>query len=371
MYITNIILENFRNYKKINIDFSEYCNIITGRNAQGKTNLLEAMFLCAYGKTNRGSKDMDIIKKGYDNFSVNITYYKDSNKNTITIFYDKSLGKMIKINEIPIKKFSELMGHFNVVMFSPNDLSLVKEGPKERRKFLDMAISQLKPMYFYEIQQYGMILNERNSLLKLIREKKANRNDLNIWNESLINSAKKIIKLRLEFLEKIKTISSSIHSSITENTEKLDIKYNFNGLDNLKDSNLDLENILRKLLSRAENNDIMRGTTSIGPHRDDFNIDINEMDSKLYASQGQQRTIVLTLTLAKLMVSKGETGEYPVLLLDDVMSELDSYRQKYLLNQLSGIQSFVTNTEYNEQYCNIYAQTCLYNIDDGVISKLN
>lgn len=345
MYINGLKLHNFRNYEKLDINFSKGFNIIHGNNGQGKTNIIEAIFLCASGRSHRTSRDSELVKINENNFYISLNLEKERYSTLIEILLKKDEKKKIKINEIPAKKVGDLMGNLNAVIFSPEDLLIIKEGPSERRKFMDITISQLKPSYFFNLQQYSKILAQRNILLKEAQYKKTLLDTIGVWNQNLASFGSKIMKTRYEFIEKLAFYSEENHYKLTEGKEKLSIRYDSSvktqSFDNIKAIEENFLNILEKSIER----ELYKGSTIYGPQRDDIGIFLNNMNLKLYGSQGQQRTAVLSLKISEINIMKNETGENPILLLDDVMSELDGNRQKYLYKNLENIQTFITCTD--------------------------
>jgi DNA replication and repair protein RecF len=344
--IRNIHLKNFRNYKILDLKFERDFNIIYGKNAQGKTNILEAIFLCSAGRSHRTSKDHELIKFGEDNYSVKIDLNKDAIEKSIEVVYDKVEKKKIKINEIPLKKIGNLMGQLNAIMFSPEDMMIIKEGPAERRRFIDIALSQLKPSYFYDLQQYIKILAQRNNLLKEIEYNKSLLDTIEVWNQSLAEKGSRIIKARKEYVDILARKAEEIHGRITNRNEKLKIRYmpSLEGIQDFSDLSY-INKVFLNNLERVKKRELIKCTTMVGPHRDEYELLVNNESLKLYGSQGQQRTAILSIKLSEVEIVKDEIGEYPVLLLDDVMSELDKNRQDYLLKNLRGIQTFITCTE--------------------------
>jgi DNA replication and repair protein RecF len=328
------------------MNFEKGFNIIYGDNAQGKTNILEAMILCSLGRSHRTTKDVELIKFGKDAYSVRVGFKKNETDKNIEILYSKEEKRRIRINEIPLKKIAGLIGQLNAVMFSPEDMIMIKEGPSERRRFVDMALSQLRPSYFYDLQQYIKILNQRNNLLKEIEYKKSLIDTLEVWDQSLTEMGSRIIKARKEFIDILSRRAEDNHSKITNCTEKLLIRYSpsVNGIENYNDLK-HIKNIFLNRLESLKKKELMKCTTLIGPQRDEYEYFVNKESLKLYGSQGQQRTAVLSVKLSEIEIIKEEMGESPVLLLDDVMSELDNKRQEYLFKHLRGIQVFITCTE--------------------------
>jgi DNA replication and repair protein RecF len=343
--VDRIKLKNYRNYDEAEAEFSDTYNIIYGNNAQGKTNIAEAIFLCATGRSHRTSRDNELLKYDCSFFEIKLDYQKESIKEQIHISYRPDERKKISINEIPLKKIGDLMGHLNAVMFSPEDLLLIKQGPAERRRFIDMTLSQIKPSYFYDLQQYSKIIIQRNNLLKNIVIDKRLTDTLDVWDHHLIRTGTRIMKARKAFLSRLGLLSEIRHARLTNNEEQLKIVYapSFE----LKDIENDdeMEEAFRKNVLRNRDKEIQKGSTTIGPHRDDIDVILNGESTKIYASQGQQRTSVLSIKLAEIDLMKEETGEFPVLLLDDVLSELDDRRKEYLLDNIEGLQTFITSTE--------------------------
>ncbi len=355
MYIKKIELHNFRNYSKQEINLNKNVNVFYGDNAQGKTNILEAIFLCAFGKSFRTNKEKELVKLDTNNANIIIEYEKkDRNGNVSISISDK---KQILVNGIKIKKLSELLGNINIVIFTPDDINILKGVPALRRKFLDMMIGQLKPNYVYTLNMYLKTLEQRNNYLRQIKEEKKPEELLDIWDEKLIEYADVIYNYRKEFIDKIKNKINIIHSKITDKKEKIDIKYISNCVS--KESYLELVKTRRKL-------DIIRGFTTKGIHRDDFEIYINNRELSIYGSQGQNRTAILSLKLSELQVIYDEIEEEPILLLDDFMSELDVNRRKNFLNNISNTQVIITCAEKIE-FIKGNVDYCLYKVKEGEI----
>lgn len=368
MYIKNLNLVNFRNYSKLSCDFNRRFNIIYGRNAQGKTNILEAIFLCSSGRSHRTRKDLELVKFGEDSYYININVFRQYRENDIEILYSKIDGKKIKLNEIPVKKNVELMGKLNTVMFSPEDLYIIKGSPSERRRFIDIAISQIKPSYFYNLQRYSKILSQRNHLLKEISKNKQVSSTLEIWSEGLADTGAKIIIERKKFIEKLNEIVKEKHRELTAGKEIPNIRYE-SSVRISEDNNIkQIKDNFMKNLEEVKDRELKICTTLIGPQRDDIDIYVNDNNVKLYGSQGQQRTIVLSLKLSEVDIVQSLTGELPVLLLDDVLSELDEKRQEYLLNSIKNLQVFITTTEKDfVKLCDNKTEVSLYEVENGKI----
>lgn len=334
MWINKIKLNNFRNYNIEEINLNKNLNIFYGENAQGKTNIIEAIFLCSMGKSFRAKKDKEMIQLNKENATIEIEFQKLDRDGKIKI--ELSNNKRIYINGIKIKKLSELLGNINVVIFTPDDINILKSGPQNRRRFLDIMISQLKPNYMYNLNLYLKTLEQRNNYLRLIKEENKNENLLEIWDEKLAEYAIIISKYRKEFINKIKDKIKKIHYEITDNKEEIDIEYITEC--NNKDEFMELLRKRRKL-------DIIKGFTTKGIHRDDFVVYINKKELGIYGSQGQYRTAILSLKLSELNIIEEEIGEYPILLLDDFMSELDKKRIQGLFENIKENQIIITSTD--------------------------
>ena len=334
MYINRIKLKNFRNYEEQEIELEPNINIFYGDNAQGKTNIIESIFLCAIGKSYRTSKDKELIKFDKDYTSVNIEFEKSDRSGKIKI--DIGNKKEIYVNGIKIKKLSELLGNLNIVIFTPDDIQILKEGPQKRRRFLDIMIGQLRPNYIHYLNLYNKTLEQRNNYLRQIREQNKDESLLDIWDEKISEYAINIYNYRKEFIEKIKNKIKNIHSEITDKKEEIEIEY----ISECKSK----EEYLR-LLKQRRKLDIIKGFTTKGVHRDDFMIYINKKELDIYGSQGQHRTAILSLKLSELNIVYDEIGEYPILLLDDFMSELDKSRRESLIEHIKETQVIITCTD--------------------------
>ncbi len=319
-------------------------NVFIGKNGQGKTNLLEAIYICATGKSFRTNRDKDIINFNKSAAYIGAKVKIDGNDKLIEIKYDLNGQKRMKLNKLEIKNQRELDSGLSVVAFSPEDLKLVKRGPVERRNFLDMSISQIKPVYKHNLTRYNKILIQRNNLLKSGKSLNEIKNLLEIFDMQLVKGGSEIILYRLEFIKRLSEIAFNIHNNLTKNEEKIDLTYN----STVDTKDMDKKSIEKNFIQQLYLNrqkDLQLGVTSVGPHRDDMNISINGIDARVYASQGQQRTIVLTLKLSEVEILKLERGIYPVLLLDDVFSELDFERRNYLVKSFSNLQTIITAAE--------------------------
>lgn len=344
MYIKNIKLQNFRNYIKQEITLEKGINLFYGNNAQGKTNVIESIFLCSIGKSFRAKKDKELINFEKNNLFLEINYEKKDRTGKIKYLIQND-NKEIFVNDIKLKKLSELLGNINIVLFSPEDINIIKDGPDKRRRFLNILISQLRPNYVYVYNLYQKTLEQKNTYLKKITIDRKDDDLLNIYDEKLVEYAEVINKYRNEFINKLKEKIENIHKNVTEEKETLKIKY-------ISDC-YEKEKYLLALKSNREK-DIERGFTSCGVHRDDIYFFINGKKVDVFGSQGQQRTTILTLKLAELEVIKDEIGESPVLLLDDFMSELDNNRKMNFLKNIKNTQIIITCTdEINIENINI------------------
>lgn len=348
MFLDKIKLINYRNFKNILVEFNPNLNIFVGDNGQGKTNLLESIYLIGTNSSHRTNIDKELINWEKRNAFINIILNKKNYSLKLSMNL-KGSNKVVKVNNTPLEKNSDLIGNLNVVLFSPEDLYLVKGGPSYRRNFLDIEVSQVSNYYHYLLNDYKHILKQRNKYLKNLRDKnKFNDIDevLDIWDEKLIEIGSKIIKKRLEVIDKLQILARLSQRKITNGNENLSIEYE-SSLSNKFDNN-DISLIFRKVLENNRREEIKRGFTLYGPHRDDLIFKVNEIDLRKYGSQGQQRTTALALKLAELEFMKSETGEYPVLLLDDVFSELDEKRRDTLVDLIANkIQTFITATDIN------------------------
>lgn len=354
MFIKTIKLKNFRNYEYQEIELGESVNIFIGDNAQGKTNILESIFLCSLGKSFRAKKDRELVKIGKEESLIEIEYEKSDRKGRIA--FNITDQKNIFINDIKIKKLSELLGNINIVMFSPDDIDILKDGPIKRRRFLNMMISQLRPNYTYIYNLYNKVLEQRNNYLRQIKSEGKNETFLDIWDDKLAEYGEIIYKYRYEFVEKIKEKIGDIHRKITENNEEIYIKY-------ISDFVLK-EKFLNKLKENRRK-DIQKGYTTSGVHRDDFDIFINDKKINVYGSQGQHRTAMLSLKLSELYVIYDDIGEYPILLLDDFMSELDEKRRKNFVRNITEAQVLITGTH------EIILENLKYNVYNVKRGKVN
>ncbi len=338
MYIEQIALNNYRNYGALDISFDKGTNILYGMNAQGKTNILEAIYMAATTKSHRGSRDKEIIKFGEEESHIKLLVRKNDISRRIDMHLKKSKNKGVAIDGLPIRRSAELYGLLNIIFFSPEDLSIIKNGPVERRRFMDMELCQLSRLYYSNLSNYNKVLNQRNNLLRQIYFNKSLIDTLDVWDEQLMSYGIKVIKERENFIEMLGDIVRDIHKGLSGEKEELKIVYN---------KSVD-ENDFAEILKSKRDNDCKYESTQYGPHRDDISFFINDMDVRLYGSQGQQRTAALSLKLAEIELVRRIINDSPVLLLDDVMSELDSGRRNALLDAIKDIQTIITCTGYDD-----------------------
>lgn len=361
MIIKSIELSNFRNYENLNISFCDGTNILYGDNAQGKTNILEAAYLSGTTKSHKGSKDKEMIRFDCEDAHIRTIVEKNDKEYQIDMHLRGRGSKGVAINRIPIKKASELFGILNIVFFSPEDLNIIKEGPAERRRFLDAELCQIDKVYLSDLAKYNKILNQRNKLLKDITFRPDLMETLSVWDMQLVETGKRIIKRRKLFIEELNEIIGQIHSNISGGRENLILKYEPN-----------VENIFfGDELIKAKSKDLKLCQTTVGPHRDDMLFAVNGIDIRKYGSQGQQRTSALSLKLSEIEIVKKSIHSTPVLLLDDVLSELDSNRQNYLLNSISDIQTIITCTGLEEFVRNRFEINKVFKIVNGKVEEAN
>lgn len=344
MNIESVRLINFRNYDNFNIELNKKMNIFIGKNAQGKTNLLESFYTCATGRSFRTNRDREMINWDKEEAYIATEIHINGMKRLIEIKIEKDKSKRIRINKIELKNLKELDSGLNVVLFSPDDLKLVKEGPGERRSFLDTSISQIKPVYRYNLNRYNKILSQSNNLLKSNKKKEDIIKLLDIFDLQLGKIGTEIIVYRIKFLEKLSLIAKKIHKELTLGDEELTLDYISNISFDQVNKDFIEKDFLKKLKIQRDK-DLFLGNTGVGPHRDDIKININAMDARTYGSQGQQRTIVLSMKLSEVEIIKMDKGSYPVILLDDVFSELDEDRRKHLSVLFKDMQTVITSTD--------------------------
>ena len=359
MYISSLELADFRNIASLHMEFSQGTNILYGENAQGKTNILESLYMLSTTKSHRGVRDRDMIRFGREESHIRSLIMKGGIDYRIDMHLRKNKSKGIAINGQRIKKASELIGILHIVFFSPEDLGIVKNGPAERRRFMDMELCQLDASYLNNLNQYNKTVENRNRLLRDIYMFPDLKETLDVWDAQLVNFGSKIIESRRRFILDLNGIVGEIHGKLSGGREHLSLLYEPNTAAE------DLEERLR--FSRER--DIHMKTTSTGPHRDDFSFMDGEIDLRRYGSQGQQRTCALSLKLSEIDLVKKMIGHRPVLMMDDVLSELDSGRQNYLLNTIGGIQTFITCTGLDEFVNNRFRIDQVYRVENGMCTK--
>ena len=342
MKIISLSLANFRNYESQQVFFDGGLNVLHGKNASGKTNMLESVYLCSLLRSPRTTKDKELIRMGATRAKVVLLVEKKFRKHTITIFIDEAGKKKVAIDGIPVQRAGELLGVLGVVFFSPDELKLVKESPAERRSFLDMGLSQQQKAYFNALQRYNKTLKQKNNLLKDSRHAENIDDMLDIWDIGLAEQGAIIIRKRMEFVAELNKFASASHEKISSGKEKLNLSY-----ETAVSTTDDIRRNLEEALLKSREKDKELGYCTVGPHRDDIKIEIDGIDARKFASQGQQRTIALAMKLGEVELYKQETGEAPVLLLDDVLSELDKTRRDILLKATEGVQTILTCTEFD------------------------
>lgn len=340
MFVKNIELLNFRNYEQEKAEFIDGTNIVYGDNGQGKTNLLEAVYVFTSGKSFRTVQDSELIKFGEDFARVFINFEAFGRDNNCEIIFKSGKRKLIKLNGVPLTKTSQLLGSFPTVIFSPDELSIITGSPEIRRKFTDISISVLKPVYYNSLRNYLKIVKQKNNLLKIIEKEEET---LNIWNEQLAVEGERLMKYRKAFYDVLFPATSSLYKQISDNKEELLIKYS----PSVPYKEESLKDEIIKVLERKKQTEIYNGMSLFGPHRDDIEFYINGKNAKSFASQGQQRTIAVALKIAQAEAIKNVLGEDPLLLLDDIMSELDEKRRNFLTRNIQGKQIILTCTDKN------------------------
>lgn len=358
MIVKSLELSNFRNYEQLNIQFDLKNNIFYGDNAQGKTNILEGIYLCGTTRSHKGSKDKEMIKIGQDEAHLKMIIEKNGIEKKIDMHLKRNKSKGAAIDGIPIRKSSEIIGMINMIFFSPEDLAIIKSGPEMRRKFIDMELCQLDCIYLSNLENYNKTLKQRNVLLKQISNNSSLKDTLDVWDEQLIKYGKSVIERRDEFIKELSDIVTDIHYKLSGNTEIITIKY---------DKNIECDNFEKKLSQQREK-DIFMGSTSLGPHRDDISFYIKDIDIRKFGSQGQQRTSALSLKLSEIELVKRRIKEEPILLLDDVLSELDRKRQNHLLNSIVNTQTIITCTGLEEFVTNRFNIDRTYEVINGSIN---
>lgn len=361
MIIKSIELADYRNYDSLTMEFCPGTNILYGDNAQGKTNILEAIYVSATTKSHKGSKDKEIINFNKEESHIRTYMEKEGVESRIDMHLRKNKSKGLAIDGQRVKKAADLIGLCNVVFFSPEDLGIIKNGPSERRRFVDMELCQLDSFYFYNLSNYNRIVDQRNSLLKDMYFNPQLKETLNIWDMQLVSYGSKIIERRKLFTEQLNEIIKDIHFNLSGGREQIQVKY---------EPNVQIESFENQLKINQDR-DIKSKMTSVGPHRDDFSFLIGDIDIRKYGSQGQQRTAALSLKLSEIELVKKITKDTPVLLLDDVLSELDNNRQNYLLSSIGNIQTIITCTGLEEFVNNRFEINRVYKVTNGHAERMS
>ncbi|KIL53201.1 DNA replication/repair protein RecF [Jeotgalibacillus campisalis] len=345
MYIEQLELAHYRNYDKLTVEFDNNVNLILGENAQGKTNVMESIYVLAMAKSHRTSNDKDLIQWDSDYAKIKGRVMKHHGSLPLELTVTKK-GKKARLNHLEQSKLSHYIGNMNVVMFAPEDLHLVKGSPQVRRRFIDMEIGQISAVYLHDSSLYQKILQQRNHYLKQLQTRKQrDQTMLEVLTDQFVEMAVKIIQRRFQFIDLLQQWAQPIHAGISRGLETLEVVYKPSVQVTNENSREDIEAVIRKKFEELREREIDRGVTLIGPHRDDLQFLVNGHDVQTFGSQGQQRTTALSIKLAEIELIRAEIGEYPILLLDDVLSELDDYRQSHLLNTIQGkVQTFVTTT---------------------------
>ena len=370
MKIKRLELTNYRNYREQTVSLAPGVSIFIGQNAQGKTNILEAVYYAALGRSHRTSSDTELIFWDEGKARLCIDFFRLDAENRLEFLFSREGRRRIMRNGASIR-MKDLIGTINIVLFSPEDLFLVKGAPAGRRRFLDMEISQADPAYFYDLALYTRLLSQRNTLLKRIRDGEAQESELSLWDVQLVPKAVSVMKKRIVAVKKLDGLAAKAQEDLSGGREKLSLRYEIHGMESASSENMtnDLASWYNEKLAESLKVDILRGVTRFGPHRDDLAFFVNDVDLRAYGSQGQQRTGVLALKLAELAFFREETGEYPILLLDDVMSELDRERREQLLTFIKGekLQAMITATD--EAYFPSGGFGTVYHVERGTVSE--
>lgn len=361
MVIKSLKLKNYRNYELLDMTFDSKTNILYGDNAQGKTNILEALYLSGTTKSHRGTKDRDLIQFGREESHLETIVEKKGMEFQIDMHLKKNSPKGIAINKIPIRKASELFGIVHFVFFSPEDLNIIKDGPAGRRRFIDLELSQIDKVYLSNLSNYNRIINQRNSLLKELYHQDHLMDTLDIWDMQLAEYGTKVIESRKQFIRQVNQIIADIHYRLTGGRERIELSYESSL------GSLSLEQALKKNRER----DIRMKSTSVGPHRDDLCFLSGDLDIRKFGSQGQQRTAALSLKLSEIELVKEVIKDTPILLLDDVLSELDKHRQNYLLDSIHDIQTLITCTGVDEFVNHRFEVNKVFHVQSGQVIKEN
>ena len=360
MKINQLELSEFRNYESLSVEFDSSVNILYGDNAQGKTNVLEAIYLCGTTKSHKGSKEKEMIRLSSEESHIRMQIEKAGIPHRIDMHLRKNKAKGVAIDGIPIKRSSELMGLLHIVFFSPEDLSMIKNGPGERRRFIDLELCQLDPTYLYHLSNYNRAVNQRNNLLKQIGLNKSLKDTVEVWDLQLMEHGSVIIDTRKRFVEELNELLPKIHAKLSGGKEELYARY---------EPNVTKEDFGQKLALNLDRDLVLKATGN-GPHRDDISFYVGDKNLKSFGSQGQQRTAALSLKLAEIELVRSKIKESPVLLLDDVLSELDRNRQSYLLESITDLQTIITCTGLEEFVDNKKRYHKIFHVVEGIISEI-
>ena len=360
MYIRQIKLKNFRNYQSLTLDLDKYTNIFYGNNAQGKTNILEAVYLCSTSRSHKGSKEKEMILFDQTEAHIKVTASIQDMDRSIDLHLRKDRAKGAALDGLPIRKVKDLLGILRCVFFSPEDLFLIKSGPSARRHFIDTELCQIDPVYYSNLALYQKTITQRNSLLKEMRFRPSLEETLDIWDEQLVRYGSQIIDQRHSFLLQLNEIVHEIHENLSGKTENLLITY---------EPDIDADRF-REVLKKNRSQDKKWNTTTTGPHRDDFKVTIDGVDLRKYGSQGQQRTAALSLKLSEISMIRRTTSQTPILLLDDVLSELDKTRQNLLLESINGVQTLLTCTGLDDFVNTHFQMNRIFHVVNGTVKEL-
>ena len=370
MKLTNLQLQNFRNYESVQLEFTDGVHVFIGENAQGKTNLMESIYALAMTKSHRTTNDKELIGWNKEFATIKGTVEKTATKTNLELQFSKK-GKIAKVNYLEQKRLSSYLGNLNVILFAPENLTLVKGSPQNRRKFVDMELGQMSSLYLYDLVEYNRVLKQRNTYLKQLAIKKKQPDEyLDVLSEMLSELASKIVFYRLDFMKQLEALAIPIHDQLSLGREKFSVSYQATIPleDGLTPSQM--KEIYMNQFKKNQTREADQATTLIGPHRDDLIFYLNEIPVQTYGSQGQQRSTVLSLKLAEIELMKLSTGEYPLLLLDDVLSELDDDRQTHLIKAIENkVQTFITTTSLDgikQQFIN---EPVVIPIEKGTILK--
>lgn len=360
MIVKSLKLSHFRNYRSMEMAFDSGTNLFYGDNAQGKTNILEAVYLCGTTKSHKGSRDRDLIQFEEDEAHIRMALEKNGSPYEIDMHLKRNKPKGIAVNGMPLRKAGELLEIANFVFFAPEDLNIIKNGPGERRRFMDMELCQLDKVYLFYLSHYNKVILQRNKLLKDIAFQPQYEEMLDVWDLQMIQYGTKLVEARKKFVESLNEIIRSIHQKLTGGREELTIKY---------EQNVSAEELAERL-QKTRDRDMRMKMSMTGPHRDDLCFCVKGIDIRKFGSQGQQRTAALSLKLAEIELVKRETKDTPVLLLDDVLSELDSGRQRCLLEAIHDIQTLITCTGIDDFIENKFQLNKVFHVIEGTVSEL-